>query len=75
MTEGGSHETYKQSVLGNNLRVVVEAGIRQCWDKYLRDGDIFVGMNSFGASAPYQTLYKEFGITAENIVEKIRKAL
>lgn len=67
--------SYKSQVLGKGLRVVVEAGIRQCWDKYLSEKDIFIGMSSFGASAPYQTLYKEFGITAENIVEKISKAL
>ena len=66
---------YKNSVLGNGIRVAVEAGIRQCWDKYLGFDGIFVGMNSFGASAPYQTLYKEFGITAENIVEKIKAKL
>ena len=66
---------YKTSVLGTGLRVVVEAGIRQCWDKYLGEKGIFVGMSSFGASAPYQTLYKEFGITAENIIEKVKKAL
>ncbi len=68
-------ESYKQQVLGNGLLVAVEAGIRQCWDKYLGRDGIFVGMSGFGASAPYQELYKQFGITAENIVDKVKKAL
>lgn len=66
---------YKQSVLGNGLRVAVEAGIQQCWDKYLGLDGIFIGMKSFGASAPYQTLYKEFGITAENITAQVKALL
>lgn len=66
---------YKQSVLGNGLVAVVEAGIRQCWDKYLGKDGVFIGMHSFGASAPYQTLYKQFGITAENTAEQVKLAL
>ena len=64
---------YKNSVLGSGLVAVIEAGIRQCWDKYLGRDGVFVGMNSFGASAPYQILYKEFGITAENLAAQILK--
>ena len=51
------------------VNVAVEAGIRQGWDAIIgSDGD-FVGMTSFGASAPYQELYKHFGITAEKVAE------
>ena len=67
--------SYKASVLGTGLRVAVEAGIRQCWDRYLGDNGIFVGMSSFGASGPYLELYKHFGITAENIVEQVTAKL
>jgi transketolase len=51
------------------------------WDRWLlgergRDGRAdFVGMSSFGASAPYDRLYKEFGITAEAVVEKAQAML
>ena len=51
------------------------------WDRWLlgergRDGKAaFVGMSSFGASAPYDRLYKEFGITAEAAVEKAKALL
>ena len=68
-------DAYKNSVLGKGVIAVVEAGIRQCWDKYLGRDGVFIGMNSFGASAPYQTLYKEFGITAENIAAQIKAKL
>ena len=58
----------------------IEAGVRNGgWDRWLlgergRKGD-FVGMNSFGASAPYKALYEQFGITAEAVVEKTKALL
>ena len=42
------------------------------WSKYVPEEN-FIGMNSFGASAPYKDLYKFFGITAENLVKLIIK--
>jgi transketolase len=45
----------------------VEAAIRQGWDAIIGSDGIFVGMQSFGASAPYKELYKKFGITAEAV--------
>ena len=53
---------------GIEARVAVEAGIRQGWDKYLGTRGEFIGMSSFGASAPFETLYEHFGITAEKTV-------
>ncbi|HEY8963017.1 MAG TPA: transketolase [Alphaproteobacteria bacterium] len=63
-------EAYKASVLGpkSAKRIIIEAAVRQSWDKYLEDGDTFIGMKSFGESAPSPDLYKHFGITAEAIV-------
>ena len=65
-------EAYRRKVLpAGPVRVGIEAGVRQGWDRWLlgergRDGKAaFIGMSSFGASAPYERLYKEFGITAE----------
>jgi len=55
--------------------------VRMGWDRWLlgergRDTKAdFVGMSSFGASAPYDRLYKEFGITAEATVEKVKALL
>lgn len=60
---------YRASVLPNDgtMRVACEAGIRQCWDKYLGFDGKFVGMSTFGASAPFNQLYDHFKITAEQI--------
>jgi transketolase len=66
---------YQQSVLppAVKARVAVEAGIKQGWEKYLGEQGVFVGMNRFGASAPFNILYKQFGITAENVAEQVKK--
>lgn len=65
-------KAYQDSVLGTQKRVVVEAGIRQSWDAMLRDGDTFIGMDGFGASAPAEDLYTYFGITADAIIQAVR---
>ena len=76
------HETYRRRVLpAGAVRVAIEAGVRQGWDRWLlgergragRDG--FVGMEGFGASAPAGDLYRHFGITAENVAERVRSLL
>jgi len=60
------------AVLGEAPRIAVEAAVRQSWDFWLRPGDGFIGMTSFGASAPAAELYKGFGITVEAIVAEAR---
>ncbi|MDG2340512.1 MAG: transketolase, partial [Paracoccaceae bacterium] len=75
-------DAYRKRVLpGGPVRVAVEAGVRQGWDQWLMGergkstkAD-FVGMSSFGASAPAGTLYEKFGITAENVAEKVKALL
>ncbi len=63
-------DTYRATVIGTaKVKVAVEAAVRQGWDSLIGNDGIFVGMNSFGASAPYKELYAHFGITAEAIVE------
>jgi transketolase len=65
-------QSYKDSVLPPEvkLRIGVEAGVAQGWERYLGDRGEFVGMDRFGASAPHKKLYQEFGLTAERVVEK-----
>jgi transketolase len=59
---------YKASVIGKApVRVAVEAAIRMGWERFIGEDGKFVGMTGFGASAPYERLYKEFGITAEAV--------
>jgi transketolase len=69
-------EAYRASVLGNaKVNVAIEAGVRQGWDQIIGTSGIFIGMTGFGASAPYKELYKQFGITAEAVVEKVSERL
>ena len=61
-------DAYRASVLGSaKVRIAVEAGVRQGWDAIIGSDGGFVGMKSFGASAPYKELYKHFGITPEAV--------
>ncbi len=61
-------EDYRRAIIGNaKVKIGVEAAVRQGWDAIIGSDGIFVGMTSFGASAPYKELYKKFGITAEAI--------
>ena len=57
------------------VRIAVEAGSRMCWDRWIGRDGAFVGMNSFGASAPFEVLYKNFNITVEHIVRAARQRL
>jgi transketolase len=66
---------YRESVLPSSVRarVAVEAGITMGWERYVGLDGAAIGMNRFGASAPAETLYKKFGITAERVAEAARK--
>ncbi len=67
---------YRKKTIGVSLvRVAVEAGVRQGWERFIGEHGGFVGMTGFGASAPYERLYKEFGITTEAVVEAAKSAL
>jgi transketolase len=63
-------EKYRSSVIPPEVkaRIGIEAGIEMGWHKWLGDNGVFIGMKGFGASAPAKTLFKEFGITTENVV-------
>ncbi|MEP3844857.1 MAG: transketolase [Paracoccaceae bacterium] len=75
-------ETYRRRVLpSGSVRVGVEAAVRQGWDRWLmgergRDTKAaFVGMDSFGASAPAGELFEHFGITAEGVANQVKALL
>lgn len=69
-------EAYRKAVIGNApVKIAAEAAVRQGWDYFIgNDGD-FVGMHSFGASAPAKDLFKHFGITSDAIVAAAEKKL
>ena len=60
----GQDQGYQDAVLGTAPRVGVEAAVDFGWQKWLGPRGIFIGMHGFGASAPFEELYKHFGITA-----------
>ncbi len=67
---------YRASVLGEGtVRVAVEAGVKFGWERYIGQEGGFVGMNSFGASAPAPDLYKHFGITAQHVADEAKARL
>ncbi|MES2472582.1 MAG: transketolase [Pseudomonadota bacterium] len=74
-------EDYRRKTLGpGTVKVAIEAGIREGWDRYigselLENGGAFIGMTSFGASGPYKDVYKKFGITADAAVAAAQKLL
>ena len=68
-------ETYKKEVLGEALRVGIEAALDFGWAKYLGDTGVFIGMKGFGASAPAPDLYRHFGITVETIVQTVKERI
>ena len=66
---------YRAKIIGKSkTKVAVEAAIRQGWDAIIGDGP-FIGMHSYGASAPYKELYEHFGITAEHVAKAALKHL
>jgi transketolase len=66
---------YRMRVLGNAPRVGIEAAVEGDWARWLGDDGEFVGMTGFGASAPAEVLYREFGITAEAVAAAARRAI
>jgi len=70
-------EGYQQEVLPHGVaaKVVVEAGIRQGWHRWVGNNAAFVTIDRFGASAPYQVLYEKLAITAERVVAEAQRLL
>ena len=62
-------DAYRAAVLGDAPRVAVEAAIGMGWEKWIGDNGRFIGMKSFGASAPANQLYEFFGITATAVAQ------
>lgn len=65
-------DEYKEKILPQTVekRLVVEAGSSICWGKYLGFKGKSVTIDTFGASAPANVLFKKYGFTVENVVNK-----
>ena len=62
---------YRNMILGSAPRVGIEAAAIQGWHEWIGPDGIFIGMNSFGASAPADKLYEHFGITVNTILSRV----
>ncbi|MBI5031330.1 MAG: transketolase [Chloroflexi bacterium] len=70
-------QEYRDSVLPPSIRMrlAVEAGVPQGWSKYVGlDGDV-IGLDRFGASAPYTVVFEKFGFTVDNVVTRAKRLL
>ncbi len=70
-------DSYQRDVLSRQIkpRIAIEAGRTQGWWRYVGEKGDVVGLDHFGASAPYKVLYEKFGITVDRVVEKALKLL
>ncbi|MAG55267.1 MAG: hypothetical protein CMJ83_03165 [Planctomycetes bacterium] len=70
-------EAYRDEVLPPSVkpRVVIEAGIRQGWERWAGDGAAYVTVDTFGASAPAKTLFEKYGLTADHAAKAARDAI
>ncbi|MCM1001263.1 MAG: transketolase [Wolbachia endosymbiont of Melophagus ovinus] len=69
-------DEYKAAILNNDsIKVAIEAGSEMGWHKYIGSNGIFIGMKSFGESAPYKTLYEHFNINADHAVKCVCEKL
>jgi transketolase len=66
---------YRTAVLGRVPRIGIEAAVEGDWARWLGDDGEFVGMTGFGASAPAETLYREFGITADAVAKAAQRCI
>ena len=68
-------DEYKFEVLGDGPKLAIEAGQADFWHKYLNQGDLVLGMETYGESAPLEDLLEHFGFTISNVVSKAKELL
>ncbi len=68
----GQSDEYRREVLPPEVRarVAIEAASPFGWERWVGDGGIVIGLDRFGASAPYEEIYQNLGLTSERIVEE-----
>jgi transketolase len=73
----GQPKQYQENVFPSSVkrRMAVEAAVTMGWERWVGEEGIVIGLNHFGASAPAEILFKEFGFTVENILMKAMKLL
>ncbi|MGH7664488.1 MAG: transketolase [Gemmatimonadaceae bacterium] len=71
---GAQPASYQLSVLGDDVpRVAIEAGHPMSWQRWMGARGVVLGLERFGASAPYERLYEELGLTVDRLVAEAKK--
>ena len=65
-------EKYKNQILGNNPRIIIEAASSYSWHRYLNKEDLIIGLDTFGESGKAEDLFNFFGFNCKNIVSLIK---
>jgi transketolase len=70
-------QSYRDDVLppGITARLAVELGVRQGWDRYVGDRGDMLGIDRFGASAPFEVLLEKYGFTVDDVIARARRLL
>ncbi len=71
----GQDEDYRSTVLGGAPRFGIEAASPFGWERWLGPDGVFIGMTTFGASGPWEAVYKHFAITSDAVVAAVKKRL
>jgi transketolase len=68
---------YRESVIPRSarLRVSVEAAVPFGWERWVGEDGLIIGLDHYGASAPYEIIMQNFGFTAENVARRVRERL
>jgi transketolase len=68
---------YRETVLPSTVtaRVSIEAGVTHGWERYVGSKGVSIGVDRFGASAPYQKIYEEYGLTAQAVIDAARRVM
>jgi transketolase len=66
-------EAYRDEVLPPSVtaRVSIEAGVTFGWERYVGPGGASIGVDRFGASAPYERIYEELGLTPQAVADAV----
>ena len=65
---------YRKKIIGKKPVFAIEAGVINGWEKFIHEKN-FIGMKSFGSSAPYKKLYEYFGLTESNLTKIVQKKI
>ena len=70
-------EDYRRQVLPSEVkpRIAIEAGCPQGWHRYVGERGAVIGIDHFGASAPYKLIYENFGLTVDRVIETANRLL